>query len=93
MQDSGGYDLVERVDLVGLALVDVVDLEVAGADGYYRRVTLRYETDFEAGEAGDADAHAIVGGEGFDLRGMAVGVAVEGRDDGDVALVRTPSTS
>ena len=82
----GGEDFVERVDLVGLALVDVVDLEVAGADGYDLRVALGDEADFEAGEAGDADAHAVVGGEGFDLGGVAVGVAVEGRDDGDVAV-------
>jgi hypothetical protein len=27
-----------------------------------------------------------VGGEGFDFGGLAVGVAVEGRDDGDVAV-------
>ena len=79
-------DLVERVDFVGLTLIDVVDLEVAGADGDYLRVALGDPADLEAGEAGDADAHAVMGGEGFDLGGMAFGVAVEGRDDGDVAV-------
>ena len=82
----GGHDLRDGVHFIGLALVDVVDLEVAGADGYDRRLALGDEADLEAGEAGDADAHAVVRGETLDLGCVAVGAAVERRDDGDVAV-------
>ncbi len=50
-----GDDLVESVDLVRLALVDVVDLEVAGADGDNLRISLGDKANLEAGEAGDGD--------------------------------------
>ncbi len=81
-----GEDLGDRVHLVGLALIDVVDLEVAGADGHNLRVALGDKADLEAGEAGDADAHSVVRGEALDLGCVAIGAATQRGNDGDIAV-------
>jgi hypothetical protein len=82
-------DLVKGVALVVLALVDVVDLEIAGADGDDARVALGDEADLETSEAGHGDAHAIVGVEGFDFSAGEV-VRIGGGDgvgdDDDIAV-------
>ncbi len=75
-------NIVDCVHLVGLALVDELELEVAGADGYRLRVALGDDADAEAAEATKADAETIVCGEAFGFNSLPVGA----RDDEDLAV-------
>jgi hypothetical protein len=73
---------------VSLALIDVIDLEVAGADGYDLRLALGDESQLEAGETRERYAESIVGAEGFNFCGLgafAIGAFGTG-DDGDVTV-------
>ena len=67
-----GEDVVDGVHLVGLALVDELELEVVGADGYGLGVALGDDADAEAAETAEGDAEAVVGGEAFGLDAVAV---------------------
>ena len=67
---------------MGLALVDELELEVVGADGYGLGVSLGDDADAEAAETTEGDAEAVVGGEAFGLDAVAVGVW----DDEDLAV-------
>ena len=85
-----GEDVVDGVHLVGLALVDELEFEVVGADGYGLGVALGDDADAEAAEAAEGDAETVVGGEAFGLDAVAVGAL------GMTKIwpsVRTPSTS
>ena len=71
--DAGfGEDVADGVHLVGLALVDELELEVVGADGNGLGVALGDDADAEAAEASEGDAEAVVGGEAFGLDAVAV---------------------
>ena len=93
MVDGGaglGEDVVDGVHLVGLALVDELELEVVGADGYGLGVALGDDADAEAAETTEGDAEAVVGGEAFGLDALGL------RRSGMTKIwpsVRTPSTS
>ena len=76
-----GEDVVDGVHLVGLTLVDELELEVAGADGDGAGLALGDEADLEAGEAGERDAEAVVSGEAFYLDAFGVGCGGFGDDD------------
>ncbi len=77
-----GEDVADGVHLVGLALVDELELEVAGADGYGLRVALGDDADAQATEAAERDAEAVVGGEALGLDSLPVGAG----DDEDLAV-------
>ena len=83
--------------LVGLALVDELELEVAGADGDGRGFALGDDADAQAAEARQGDAEAIVGGEALEFEAVAFAVGAgcppfSGRKK-SWPSVRTPSTS
>ena len=77
-----GEDFVDGVHLVGLALIDELELEVVGADGYGLGLALGDDADAESAEATERDAEAVVGGEAFGLDAVAVGAG----DDEDLAV-------
>ena len=83
-------DVVDGVHLVGLALVDELELQVVGADGDGLRVALGDDADAEATETAERDAEAVVGGKAF-------GLDPRGRPCSGMTKiwpsVRTPSTS
>ena len=84
--DAGeGEDLADGVHLVGLALVDELQLEVAGADGYGLGLALGDDADADAGEASEGDAEAVVGGEAFDFDALCFGAGAVGDYD-DLAV-------
>jgi len=70
--DAGfGGDLLGGGEFVGLALVDPLELEVAGADGDGLGLALGDDAYAKATEAGERDAEAVVGGEAFDFNAGA----------------------
>ena len=86
-------DFFEASAFVAYALMHVLELEVAGAEGYGFRNSFGNESGLDAGEAGERDGGAVVGMEafGFDegsageteaalifvLRGMAAGRSLD----------------
>ena len=77
-----GHDGCQGFELVVLALVHVVDLEVSRADGNDLRLALGDPTNLEPAEASQGYAHAVMRAEAFDLGAASIRV----RDDGDVAV-------
>jgi hypothetical protein len=77
-----GENVVDGVHLVGLALVDELELEIVGADGYGLGVALGDDADAEAAETPEGDAKAVVRGETLGLNAMAFCVG----DDEDLAV-------
>src|SRR5579871_1170228 len=75
-------DVADGVHLVGLALVDELELEVAGTDGYGLRVALGDDADSQASEATERDAEAVVGSEALGLDSLPVWAG----DDEDLAV-------
>ncbi len=84
--DAGeGEDLADGVHLVGLTLVDELQLEVVGADGDGLGYALGDDPDAHAGEAGEGDSEAVVSGEAFDFYALCFGAGAVG-DDEDLAV-------
>ena len=77
-----GENLVDGVHLVGLALIDELQLQIVGADGDGLRLALGDDADAQATETGERDAETVVGGEAFGFDSMAVGTG----NDEDLAV-------
>ncbi len=69
-----GEDVADGVHLVGLALVDELELEVVGADGDGLGVALGDDADAETAETAEGDTEAVVGREAFCFDAMTLGV-------------------
>ena len=69
--DAGfGGDLLGGGEFVGLALIDELEFEVAGADGDSGGLAFGNNADAQAAEAGEGDAEAIVGSEAFEFEAV-----------------------
>lgn len=69
-----GKDVIDRVHLVGLSLIDELKLKVVGANSNGARVPLGDDTDPQSTQTSKRDAEAIVGGETLGLDPIAFGV-------------------
>jgi hypothetical protein len=66
-------DLVDRIHLVRLALIDVIDLEVASADRHGLRLALGDEAKLQSCQSRERNSKTIMGVKAFDFCAFAVG--------------------